>query len=70
MASKDYDWKNTQSNKKWPYKEDAPFDIQWQKDRAKEFKKNGNGWWWYSGVSAANTPEHLRKDNSKEVKNV
>jgi len=31
----------------WQYEEDAPKDIQWQRDRQQLFEKNGNGWWWF-----------------------
>ena len=37
------DWKLWKCG--WKYKGDAPTDKQWQKDRARCFKKNGNGWW-------------------------
>ena len=37
------DWRNWKNG--WKYKKDAPKDEQWQKDRAKCFRKNGNGWW-------------------------
>ena len=62
MPSKDYDWRSNIVKRGWKYEKAAPFDEQWQKDRAKAFKENGNGWWWYSGASAVNTPEHLRID--------
>ena len=39
------DWKQWKSG--WQYKTDAPRDKQWQKDRNKLFRKNGNGWWWF-----------------------
>ena len=39
------DWKQWRQG--WKYKEDAPNDKQWQKDRDKLFRKNGNGWWWF-----------------------
>ena len=31
----------------WQYKEDAPEDKEWQKDRQRLFKESGNGWWWF-----------------------
>ena len=37
------DWKQWKSG--WRYKTDAPQNREWNKDRAKLFKKNGNGWW-------------------------
>ena len=37
------DWKQWKSG--WKYKKDAPYDEEWQKDRRKFFRKNGNGWW-------------------------
>ena len=37
------DWRKWKSG--WKYKTDAPQNRQWNKDRAKLFKKNGNGWW-------------------------
>ena len=40
------DWKLWKNG--WQYEQDAPKDKQWQKDRAKCFKKNGNGWWWFT----------------------
>ena len=39
------DWKQWKSG--WKYKANAPKDKQWQKDRDKLFRKNGNGWWWF-----------------------
>ena len=39
------DWKQWKSG--WQYKDDAPKDKKWQKDRTKLFKENGNGWWWF-----------------------
>lgn len=39
------DWKRWKSG--WQYKKDAPHDPEWQRDRNKLFKKNGNGWWWF-----------------------
>jgi len=45
MASSDYDWRTTAAKRGWPYKEDAPFDTQWLKDRSETFQENGNGWW-------------------------
>ena len=39
------DWKQWKLG--WKYKEDAPKDKQWQKDRKKLFRKNGNGWGWF-----------------------
>jgi len=44
-SRKDDDWK--QWKRGWRYKSDAPDDPDWQKDRNKLFKKNGNGWWWF-----------------------
>ena len=40
------DWK--QWKRGWQYEKDAPHDKQWQKDREKLFRKNGNGWWWFT----------------------
>ena len=37
------DWKRWKSG--WKYKSDAPQNREWKKDRAKLFRKNGNGWW-------------------------
>ena len=37
------DWKRWKSG--WKYKSDAPQNREWKKDRAKLFKKNGNGGW-------------------------
>ena len=34
---------------KWPYKSFK--DPEYIKDRDKLFKKNGNGWWWFTGTS-------------------
>ena len=39
------DWK-----KEWKYKEDAPYDLEWQEDRRNLFSESGNGWWWYVGT--------------------
>ena len=39
------DWKQWKSG--WQYRKDAPKDEQWQKDRQKLFRENGNGWWWF-----------------------
>ena len=30
----------------WPYKTDAPWDLEWQADRREMFDRAGNGWWW------------------------
>ena len=38
------DWKQWKNG--WKYKTDAPQNREWNKDRKKLFKKNGNGWWW------------------------
>lgn len=59
MPSKDYDWKINKRG--WPYKEDAPYDDKYIKERNELFEKNGNGWWWYQGVSATVTPKKYRK---------
>jgi len=32
--------------KGWQYKEDAPHDVKYLKDRRKLFALSGNGWWW------------------------
>jgi hypothetical protein len=40
---RDDDWKLWKSG--WKYKTDAPQNRQWNKDRKKLFRKNGNGWW-------------------------
>jgi len=45
MAYTDYEWRKLK--KGWQYKGDAPEDKEWQKDRKKLFRKNGNGWWWF-----------------------
>jgi hypothetical protein len=37
------DWKQWKTG--WRYKTDAPRDKQWQEDRLKLFRENGNGWW-------------------------
>ena len=34
----------------WPYKTDAPWDLEWQADRREMFDRAGNGWWWGDGV--------------------
>ena len=39
----------------WKYKEDAPYDLEWQEDRSNLFKKSGNGWWILKG-----TPEFTK----------
>lgn len=39
------DWKFWKTG--WKYKENAPKDLQWQKDRQELFSKHGNGWWWF-----------------------
>ena len=39
------DWKQWKSG--WKYGADAPKNRQWNKDRKKLFKINGNGWWWF-----------------------
>ena len=49
MGYSDYEWRKLHSG--WQYKEDAPNDIEWQKDRQKFFSKNGNGWWWSAGCA-------------------
>ena len=41
-----YNWRTAVRG--WQYKEDAPEDKKWQKDRQKLFKKNGNGWWLFT----------------------
>ena len=41
----DDDWKQWKNG--WKYKKDAPHDSEWQSDRNKLFRKNGNGWWWF-----------------------
>ena len=39
-----YDWKKKATG--WPFKEDAPYDPKYIRERDKLFKENGNGWWW------------------------
>ena len=48
MPSKDYDWRSNMARRGWPYKEDAPDDPQYIKDRKELFEEGGNGWWWYT----------------------
>jgi len=43
MSRRKDDWKEWKNG--WKYKRDAPYDEEWQKDRRKCFRKNGNGWW-------------------------
>ena len=38
----------------WPYRTDAPWDLEWQADRREMFDRAGNGWWW--GWTADNCP--------------
>lgn len=49
--SKDYDWKSNLEKRGWPYRQDAPNDPEYIKDRSKLFKEAGNGWWWYQGTT-------------------
>tara|TARA_B100002003_G_C13876683_1_gene428262 strand:- start:159 stop:368 length:210 start_codon:yes stop_codon:yes gene_type:complete len=52
----------------WKYKEDAPYDLQWQKDRRELFAEAGNGWWWYVGTKYLNI--HINKiKKEREEKN-
>ena len=51
MKRSNSEWDDWKAWKKgWRYKKDAPYDKEWQKDRAKTFKENGNGWWWTQGT--------------------
>jgi hypothetical protein len=43
--SREWDWKHNKRG--WPYKTDAPQNMEWKKDRAELFAENGNGWWWF-----------------------
>jgi len=45
--AKSKDWKQWKV-KGWEYKEDAPYDEQYIKDRDSLFRKNGNGWWYFT----------------------
>ena len=56
MGYTDYEWRNLHSG--WQYKGDAPKDTQWQKDRQKLFKENGNGWWWLTACKTTHTREN------------
>ena len=43
-----WDWKNNKRG--WQYDGDID-DPKYLEDRAKLFKENGNGWWYYHGFS-------------------
>jgi|TARA_Y100000310_G_scaffold69330_1_gene64813 hypothetical protein len=61
------DWKEWKA-KGWKYKKDAPHDKEWKKDRGKLFKKNGNGWWWFtSNMVWVDYKVKSRRDNDKEI---
>ena len=55
MGYSDYEWRKL--HKGWQYKEDAPEDVEWQKDRQKFFSKNGNGWGLFVGCVKKNTAQ-------------
>ena len=40
------DWKEWTTG--WQYKKNAPYDPKWIEDRDKLFRKNGNGWWFFT----------------------
>ena len=56
------DWK--QWKRGWQYKQNAPKDPEWQKDRLKLFKKNGNGWWWFQ-ASEGDMPNQRAKTRKR-----
>lgn len=56
------DWKQWKTG--WKYKKDAPVDKQWQKDRDKLFRRNGNGWWWFKMKRKIDWVTDERKSNS------
>tara|TARA_R100001377_G_C3163607_1_gene100546 strand:+ start:517 stop:717 length:201 start_codon:yes stop_codon:yes gene_type:complete len=43
------DWRNTLGKRHFPYSGDIN-NKKYLKDRAKLFKENGNGWWYYQGA--------------------
>ena len=45
----------------WKYKEDAPHDLEWQKDRSKLFKEGG------TSISNDFTDFKVSKDNSRKA---
>jgi hypothetical protein len=56
------DWKRG-----WPYKKDAPYDLEWQADRRKLFAESGNGWWWYVGTKYMKLHIDAIKKEKKEL---
>ena len=48
----------------WKYKKNAPYDLEWQKDRRELFKEGGNGWWILKG-----TPEFSKHLNRIKKEN-
>ena len=63
MVSKDYDWKSRAILRGWPYEGDAPWDKQYQKDRAELFAESGNGWWW-------SVPNKIHNPVKKRIKRI
>jgi|TARA_R110002167_G_scaffold33844_4_gene108364 hypothetical protein len=55
------DWKRCRRG--WRYKEDAPEDPRWLKDRDTLFKENGNGWWALKGTPQY--AEYLKKTKDR-----
>ena len=61
------DWKQWKA-KGGKYKTDAPQNREWKKDRAELFRKNGNGWWWFtSNMVWIDYKEKFRRRNDKET---
>ena len=56
MGYSDYEWRKL--HKGWQYEGDAPKDAKWQKDKEELFKKNGNGWWWFTACKSTHTREY------------
>ena len=57
------DWKT--QKKGWPYKNDAPNDKDYLKDRNKLFNENGNGWWWFQSTSMWRSYYNKYKENQR-----
>ena len=56
------DWKRG-----WPYKEDSPYDLEWQEDRRKLFAESGNGWWYFLGTKYLRIHmDKIRKERENE----
>ena len=49
----------------WQYKKDAPYDLEWNKDKKKLCALNGNGWWW--GWTHDNCPIEELKPHLKHL---